>query len=426
MLKLTGARRSHFGVLSFAGTGHLNPIMTLARHLVRRGHRVTFFHTSDLEEKILQNGLEFASIGSVEDAGVRLIRPARKAGVAALRYRVHRTVAEMEQVLRGAPEAMRRAGVDALLIDEIAMAGPTVAEIMKRPYFIISTSVPHNFGWSSPNRFTPRLSCVARLQRALLEVSTVRMQGPVRFRLDRFRGSVGLDLVARMKNTHPALAHITQLPRCLDYPRSVLPENFYYCGPFVDDARAPADFPWHRLDGRRLVYASLGSTLKGDAATFRMIAEACSRTQLQLVLSLGGRRDPQMFQDLPGSPVVVSDAPQLEILKKAEVVITHAGPNTVFETLLQGKPMIALPTAFDQPAVAARLERAGAGIVLPIARLSSAKIAGAIHKVLSEPTFRTAAQCLQREMLSVQGLSLAGDIIETALQQDAHRRAISA
>ena len=54
---------SHFGVLSYKGTGHLNPLIALSRQLMARGHRVTFFQKPDLEARVRQHGLEFSPIG---------------------------------------------------------------------------------------------------------------------------------------------------------------------------------------------------------------------------------------------------------------------------------------------------------------------------------------------------------------------------
>jgi MGT family glycosyltransferase len=324
----------------------------------------------------------------------------------------------MEMFLREAPEVISRSGIDALILDEVALAGPTIAEILRLPYFVISTSVPHHFGWSAPRRIAPQVSWIGRLQASLLEVSIMQMKGPVRRRLDKFRRGAGLGPIGKIKQSFPELAHITQLSQCLDYPRSDLPANFYYTGPFVDEAaRLPVDFPWERLDGRRIVYASLGTTLKGEAATFHLIAEACEGLDVQLVISLGGRRDPEMFRDLIGNPLVVRNAPQFELLKRAEIVITHAGPNTAFESLMQGKPMIAIPKAFDQPAIAARLEWLGVAEVLPLKRLSVQRIRMAILKVLNDGSYRDAARGLQAKLLSVGGLERAAGIIENALER---------
>jgi zeaxanthin glucosyltransferase len=418
---------SHFGVLSYKGAGHLNPLITLSRQLVARGHKVTFFLDAALEPQFRQQGLGFSPTGVIpseaaERSGVQA-KHKPSSGIAVLRYRIRRTVRDMEMFLSEYPSAIVRAGVDALIIDELALAGPTVAEMLRLPYFVISTSVPHNFGWSSPRRIAPPRSLLARVQSALLEISVVRMRGPVRRRLDAYRRLAGLGPICEIKKMYPELAHITQLPRCLDFARSGLPENFYYTGPFVDETvRAPVEFPWERLDGRRLVYASLGTTLKSDSDTFRRIAEACDGLGLQLVISLGSRRDPEMFLGLPGDPLVVRNAPQLELLKRAELVITHAGPNTALETLMEGKPMIAIPKAFDQPAIAARLERAGVAEVLSVKGLTAQKIRTAVLKVLNDASYRDAARKLQAEIRYDRGLGRAASIIEEATESYAEKR----
>jgi zeaxanthin glucosyltransferase len=175
-------------------------------------------------------------------------------------------------------------------------------------------------------------------------------------------------------------------------------------------------FPWDQLDGRPVIYASLGTTLKSEPATFRLIAEACDGLGVQLVISLGGRRDPDLFHDMPGRPLVVRDAPQLELLKKAEIVITHAGPNTVFETLMQGKPMIAIPKTFDQPAIAARLARFGAAIVLRPGKLSVQAIRSALAKILLDPGYGNAARALQGRIRSARGLERAVEVIVNAME----------
>ncbi len=417
---------SHFGVFSYKGTGHLNPLIALSRQLVNRGHRVTFLQKPELEDRVRQHGLEFAPIGqsnysSGEQTGCD--PPGAQSGITALRCGIQRIAGDMELFLREAPAALIRAGIDTLIMDEITLSGPTLAEMLRLPYFVVSTSVPHNFGWTAPRRIARPSSYFERLQTAWLQVSILRMRGPVRRRLDRFRRMAGLGPIRTIKEVFPELAHITQLPQCLDFPRSVLPPNFHYAGPLVDDAARPVvEFPWCRLDDRPVVYASLGTGRTNDPAIFRLIAEACTGCNLQLVISLGGRRSPELFDDLPGDPLVVRYAPQLELLRRAEIVITHGGLNTALETLMEGKPMIAIPKAFDQPAVAARLEWLGVAEVLSIENISTHRLRLALSKVLNEASYRTAAREIQGKIRSVHGLERAADVIEKALDTYAIRR----
>jgi MGT family glycosyltransferase len=353
-------------------------------------------------------------------------QPSAQSGIAGLRDSVRRIVGDMEMSLRETPIALTKTGIDALIIDEIVLSGPTLAQALHLPYFLVSTSVPHRFGWAVPRCLSEEgntSSYFARLQNALLQVSVCHVRGPVRWRLDRYRRHVGLGPIREIQKVFPELAHITQLPECLDFARSTLPTNFHYAGPFLDVAARPlVEFPWNRLDGRPLIYASLGTRKNSRLAIFHFIAEACQNLDLQLVISLGGRLDPEMLDGLPGRPVVVREAPQLELLKKAEVVITHGGVNTVLETLLEGKPMIVIPTAHDQPAVAARLAWLNVAEVLTAKRLSTNQLRLAIANLLSNPGYRDTARDLQARIRSAGGLKHAVDVIEEALEKHAIRR----
>lgn len=416
-------RRWHFGVLSFTGKGHLHPLLALSQELKKRGHRITFFEKPKVEDWVRQAGLEFFPIAGQSSRSLHIKPPAGNAGtwseMSTLRFNLKRIANDLETFLQETPPALERAGVDALLINEIALTGPTVAQILRLPYFIISTSVPHNFGWNAyPWRsgYQYTTSWFAHLENALLEVSSLRMRGPLRHALDRYRRKVGLSSVGELQNIFPALAQITQLPQCLDLPRASLPRNFHYTGPFVSETvRSSIDFPWHRLDGRPVVYASLGTTRNVQAFLFRLIAAACVGLDTQLVISLGGRFDPELFSDLPGDPLMTKYAPQLDLLKIAKIVITHAGPNTVFETLREGKPMVAIPIAHDQPAIAFRLARLGLAEVLSIKGLSANRIRTAVTNVLNDPRYGNAAREIQVKIRSIRGCERAADIIERAL-----------
>jgi MGT family glycosyltransferase len=197
-----------------------------------------------------------------------------------------------------------------------------------------------------------------------------------------------------------------------------VPGNFFYTAPWVLNAARPRTaFPWDRLDGRPIIYASLGTTRNAEPAILRMIAEACDGLDVQLVISLGGRFNPEDFADLPGRPLVVQFAPQLELLEIARIVISHGGPNTAFEALLAGKPMIAIPMAYDQPAIAARLARLHIAKVLPIMRLSAARIRSAVTTLLNYASYQQAAVAMQATLQSLRGSVAASDIIENALEQ---------
>jgi zeaxanthin glucosyltransferase len=412
---------SHFGVLCHKGAGHLNPLIALSRQLVARGHRVTFFLPPDAEFQVRQNGLGFVPLGTFKPNCGEVDQtgdwPVPLTGIPALCKGIRRIIGDMELSLREGPAAFTQAGIESLIIDEMALAGPTLAQLLRLPYFVVSTSLPHSLGWSAPRRVAPPLSFFDRIQNALLQLSVHRVIGPVRRRLDMYRRRAELGPIRRIAKVFPELALIAQMPQCLDFPRSTLPHHFHYTGPFVDAAARPyVDFPWERLDGRPVVYASLGTTRKGDPKTFHLIAEACDGLNLQLVISLGGRRDPEMLLGLPGDPLVLRAVPQLELLKRVEIVITHGGLNTALETLMEGKPMIVIPKTFDQPAVAASLQRLRVAEALALKGLSAERIHSTLRNMLGDPSYGNAARELQAIIRSTHGLERAADLIEGLLQ----------
>jgi len=422
----------HFGVLSFTGTGHVNPLIALSQELKARGHTVTFFEKPKIAGRVRNAGLDFIPLASDDHLPKKTSPAAGNSGIrsdiSTLRFNLNRVSKDIEIFLRNTPPILARAGVDALIINEVALTGPTVAELLRLPYFLISTSVPHNFGWSPSPWLSPRDyrgTWLEQLQKMLLELSVLRIRGPIRNAIDRYRRHAGLPPLQEMQKLCPCLAHITQIPECLDLPRGSLPANFHYTAPFISKtARPPVEFPWNRLAGRPVIYASLGTTRNIQPALFHMIAEACRGIDAQLVISLGGRFAPEDFPGLPGAPLVVRYAPQLEVLKRAAIVITHAGPNTVLETLMEGVPMVAIPIAHDQPAIAARLARLKIAEVLPLRNISPEKIRIAIATLLHDPSYRDRSQSTAAILRSLRGTEQAADIIETALAHHSPARVV--
>ena len=165
-----------------------------------------------------------------------------------------------------------------------------------------------------------------------------------------------------------------------------------------------------------MIYASLGTIQNQQLKLFARIAEACRHLEAQLVIALGGGSTPEALPPLPGDPLVVGFAPQLALLQRAALTITHAGLNTVLESLRCGVPMVAIPIANDQPGVAARVAWSGCGVVVPLKRASVPRLRAAIERVWSDSAYRAHAQRLQQAIATSGGVSRAADIVEQAIR----------
>jgi MGT family glycosyltransferase len=171
-------------------------------------------------------------------------------------------------------------------------------------------------------------------------------------------------------------------------------------------------FPFDQLSDKPLIYASLGTLQNRNWAVFEMIAAACQDLEAQLVISLGNPKQDPSQVNLPGSPLVVSYAPNQQIIQRSSLVITHAGLNTVIGTLSRGVPMVAIPITNEQPGVAARMAYTGSGQVIPLAKLTVEGLRKAVTEVLNNPTYREKAQAMQRSIQQSGGVVTAANIIE--------------
>src|SRR6516162_5305262 len=135
------------GILSFSSPGHYYPLTALGRRLQSRGHEVVYFQVADLERPIRAAGLRFRQIGR-EDFPPGALRArdeelGKLEGLAALRCGLRGIARKAEMLFRDAPAAIRDEGVDSLLVDQIEMAGGTVAEHLGLPFVSVARSEEH-------------------------------------------------------------------------------------------------------------------------------------------------------------------------------------------------------------------------------------------------------------------------------------------
>jgi MGT family glycosyltransferase len=384
---------------------------------------VVYFQVADLERPIRAAGLEFRQIGR-EDFPPGALRArdeevGKLKGLAALRCGLRGIERKAVMLFRDAPAAIRDEGVDSLIVDQIEMAGGTVAEHLGLPFVSAAVAVPINADPSVPQCTLPwphRTGVWARLRNRVGNAAYEWILSGILRAINRQRRAWGLPPARNINALFSPLAQISQLPAALELPGRHLPHGFHHTGPWTDAAgREPVDFPWSRLDPRRLlVYASMGTLQNGILQTFRMIAEACTGHDLQLVISLGGGQDPALLTDLPGDPVVVGYAPQLDLIRRSALTISHGGLNTALESLALGVPMVVLPVTYDQPGVGARIEWSGVGRSIPVGRLTVDRLRDAVRLVLGNPAYRQRARQLQRSIEAAEGLNRAAYAIESA------------
>ncbi len=376
-----------------------------------------------MREMATSEGLEFHPIGDVESKrladAVQSMR--KRTGFASVRFAIRCSRLLSDTLCRKLPEALRSHGVDLVLADQNEPAAASVAESLDLPFISVCPGLPLNreaaipppfFGWDY--RDTPLARCRNRAGMLVAD----RLVAPINRTLNRYRTEWGLSPIRRPDDSFSREAQLCQLTPDFDFPRQCLPGGFHYVGPLVDGEGRKIPFPFERLNQKPLVYVSLGTLQDPSSNHFRIVARACANLGLQAVIAAGGNYG-DVLRGLDGSPVVVSFAPQLDLLARATLTITHAGLNTVMQSLLFGVPMIAIPLTHDQPATAARVAYSGTGEVIHSRGLSVERLTASISRVLENPCFRRRAERIRESIRCAGGVDKAAEIVERVLRRPA-------
>lgn len=183
-----------------------------------------------------------------------------------------------------------------------------------------------------------------------------------------------------------------------------------FVGPSVATDPTRESFPWEWLDeSRPTVLVSLG-TLNADAGErfWSVAAEACRDQDFQAIFVAPDN----LVQSPPDNVLIAGHVPQVALLEHVDAVVSHAGHNTVCESLAAGVPLVVAPIRDDQPIVAAQVVRAGAGVRVKFARVRAAELRDAISSAMNDPALRTGAARIRDSFLAAGGPPAAADHLE--------------
>jgi len=398
--------------------GHLLPTFKLARQLRARGHTVTYLGLTDSGPFVRRQGFDFAPI---------LARVFPEGTVGQLRRELEGFAGPGAQDPKD--EEVYGKYLGALARGE-GLDGP-VGEI-KPDLFILNSFLGLNalvlhFRFGIPIVFlTPYLRVSTREQEAdQLEGTLLRLRsGAVPFfELVRQKAPAA----RRLRDVTGCLLRMPELiqcPRELDLPRNGAPDEpeVHYIEAAVDlSRREDRGFPWERLDPqKKLLYASLGSQsfIAGQEAAVRFlraIAEgAAARPEWQLVLGTGGLVDAADLP-LPADAIALPWIPQIPVLERAALMVTHGGLGTIKECIFHDVPMVVFPIARDQPENAKRVVHHGIGLAGDLAGATPESLFERIETVDREPAFRERVMRMGHRFREVEESGIGVQRIEASL-----------
>jgi MGT family glycosyltransferase len=381
--------------------GHVNPTLPVASELVRRGHEVTYFNyaSDDFRGPLERTGAEVRMLSGLN------YDPARP-DPTLLHPGPHLTAFLLEAAWVFLPtllSELQRLQPDLIVHDTLCPWGRFAARILG--IRSVCTSVMfafrkdvlpamrlHKLAWTA-------LRGAGALTRHFWTAAKLRRK----YRLD------GLDLVSVLTNRGDLNVVFTS--REFQPHADRFDNSYRFVGPSFAPRAAATDFPLDQLSGRRAIYISLGTLHTQSERFYRTCIEAFGGWDNPVVMTVGKHTELASLGTIPGNFIVRPFVPQLEVLRRAALFISHAGMNSVQESLCHGVPLLMVPQTDEQAMVANRAASFSTGLVLRCRDLKVDRLRQKARLVLDDPRFRLQAAAVGESLRGAGGYLRAADEI---------------
>lgn len=395
---------ARFVFASVPAYGHFNPTLPIIAEMVRRGHQVTVMNTAEFEPPVAALGAEFMALPgdfSARKLSEYLVNGNLGRAVVFAREAALELVPWCNRVL---PELRP----DVLVYDTQAMFAHISAKML---------------GLKSASIFPyPVIEATRQLSGWRIALRSARQNGPFLFKMIATRIALSRRFGAtNFPHTRPRFQSRGDITLVLSIPQmqradAWRDDKMIFVGPCIDETAGAPDFDFGQLDGRPLLYISLGTLATGNLQFFRNCMSAFADADLQVVMSIGSRLSGTEIGEVPSNFVLGSYLPQLELLKRASVFVTHCGSNSMHEGLWYGVPLVGIPQQLEQ-LMNARAAAAH-GACLPIEDnffgrpVAATRLRAAVEQILAEPGWRQAAAEVQTLLRASGGFRQAADELE--------------
>ena len=265
----------------------------------------------------------------------------------------------------------------------------------------------------------PNNSAFGRLRNALLNGLSQRvLMRDVTVHLDRVRVSVGLPPKSQdfFSAALSPFLYLQGTTPTFEYPRSDLPPQVHFIGPFLPSLEANVTRPawWEELtDGKPVVFVTQG-TVATDAGDLILPAiRALANYNVLVIVTTGGQPIENLGLDsMPANVRVEQFIPYEHLLPHVDVMVTNAGFNGVQLALANGVPLVTAGQTEEKPEICARVQWAGVGIDLKTSTPRPMQIRDAVMKILGSSQYRQRAFRFKTEIAQYDAPALATALLE--------------
>ena len=163
---------------------------------------------------------------------------------------------------------------------------------------------------------------------------------------------------------------------------ALLPPHAFLGSAVRTEVPDPQVEAWLGESDEPIAYVSLGSFLSVRSDVLAVVAKALRRLDIRVAFALGSTPR-EALGELPASWLVRETLPQVRLLGRSALAVSHGGNNSVTEALTAGVPLLLLPLSTDQFAGAAAIEEAGIGEALDPNATTPDEVTAAARRLLS-------------------------------------------
>jgi UDP:flavonoid glycosyltransferase YjiC (YdhE family) len=193
-------------------------------------------------------------------------------------------------------------------------------------------------------------------------------------------------------------------------PVTALRPGQRYVGALCWSPDVPLPSLWAERDGALRIYVTLGSSGRTDLLP--TVLEAVGGLNAKVLLATAGRAE---LARVPSNVTVAEFVSGDRAAARADVVICNGGSSTGYQALVQGAPVIGLPSNLDQYLAMTAIEEAGAGVLVRSGKASVASVRAAIDQVVRDGAHREAAARVARAFAGADAKQRFVDYVNEAL-----------
>ncbi len=373
--------------------GHTNPTLGVVRELVSRGHEVWYYSYNIMREKITSAGAKFISCDDYDMEQKLNAKDSVRVGkdlAFSAKILVDTTLALDDKVCR----EMAELKPDCIVADSMALWGKAVALKLGIPF--VSSTTTFAFNQHSAKIMKQG---IGELFKMLFSIPKTAKQIK-RLQSKGYPVKNILDIIASDENTHTIVYTSPEFQPCAE----TFSEKFAFVGPSI---RPSTEKTEKKRD--KLIYISMGTVNNDMMPFYKACIAALANTDYQVIMSVGNLVPLEEFGKLSENISVFSHVDQIAVLEKADVFVSHAGMNSVSESLYFEVPLVMLPQTSEQKGVAERVSHLGAGIKLD--KSDGTSVLNAVNKILRDGTYKQNAAKISVGFKSCSGAKGAADKI---------------